>query len=215
MLRKMRSYRPSGAMLVALLALFLSLGGLSYAGQIVNLLDGHQIKKGTIEADRLSTKARAALRGRTGPRGPRGATGNPGPQGATGARGAPGAAGAAGPAGTAVAYARIIVASGTVRLNDSKNISQAQVSAVTSNPGVVCFHDLGFTVKSMVASPVGVYGQATNNRTFVSVGPNALGQGCPSSSPANFNTEAFVTAYDVSPLSGPREFPYDIEVWFQ
>jgi hypothetical protein len=80
---------------------------------------------------------------------------------------------------------------------------------------VVCFHDLGFTVNSMVASPIGVYGQATNNRAFVSVGPNALAQGCPSSTPSTFNTEAFVTAYDVSPLGGPREFPYDIEVWFQ
>src|ERR1700722_20037255 len=209
MFRKMRSYRPSGAMLVALLALFLSLGGLGYAGQVVNLIDGHQIKKGTIEADRLSKKARATLKGRSGPRGPRGAKGSPG------ARGATGAGGAAGPAGTAVAYARIIVASGTVRLADSKNISQSQVSAATSNAGIVCFHDLGFTVKSMVASPVAVYGQATNNRAFVSVGPNATATGCPSSTPASFNTEAFVSAYDVSPLQGPREFPYDIEVWFQ
>jgi Collagen triple helix repeat (20 copies) len=212
MFRKMRSYRPSGAMLVALLALFLSLGGLGYAGQVVNLLDGHQIKKGTIEADRLSNKARAALRGRSGPRGLRGAKGDPGPQGATGTRGAPGAAGAP---GTAVAYARITVTNGSVTLKESKNLSQSQVSAATSNPGVVCFHDLGFTVNSMVASPVGVYGQATNNRTFVSVGPHALAQGCPPSSPATFNTEAFVTAYDASPLTGPREFPYDIEVWFQ
>jgi hypothetical protein len=210
MFRKMRSYGPPGAMLVALLALFLSLGGLGYAGQIVNLLDGHQIKKGTIEADRLSNKARAALRGRTGPRGLRGAKGDPGPQGQPGARGAPGAAGAA---GTAVAYARVTVASGSVTVKESKNLSQSQVSAAASNP--VCFHDLGFTVSSMVASPVAVYGQATNNRTFISVGPRALAQGCPSSSPAAFNTEAFVTAYDASPLNGSREIPYDIEVWFQ
>jgi len=199
-------------MLVARLALFLSRGGMSYAGQIVTLLDGHQIKKGTIEADRLSKKARASLRGRAGPRGPRGATGNPGP---AGARGAPGGTGAAGTAGTAVAYARIIVASGMVRVEDTKNISQSQVSVATGNPGVVCFHDLGFTVKSMVASPVAAYGQATNNRAFVSVGPNALATGCPSSTPATFNTEATVSAYDVSPAGGPREFPYDIEVWFQ
>src|ERR1700729_3373570 len=109
MFRKMRSYRPSGAMLVALLALFLSLGGLGYAGQVVNLIDGHQIKKGSIEADRLSKQARGTLKGRTGSRGARGAKGNAGPQGAAGARGAPGATGGAGPAGTAVAYARIIV----------------------------------------------------------------------------------------------------------
>jgi len=212
MFRRMWSYRPSAAMLVALLALFLSLGGLGYAGQIVNLLDGHQIKKGTIEVDRLSKQARLALRGRTGPRGLRGAQGNPGPQGPAGTRGAPGATGGA---GTAVAYARITVASGSVTLSDSKNLSQSQVSAATSNPGVICFHDLGFTVKNMIASPVAVYGSATNNRTFISVGPNAMATGCPSSTPATFNTEAFVSAYDVSPLGGPREFPYDIEVWFQ
>ncbi len=218
MFKKLGSYRPSGAMSVALLALFFALGGPGYARQVIHLLDGHQIKKGSIEADRLSKKAQAALRSRTGPRGSTGKQGPRGYSGSTGAqgpRGDSGSPGAPGPAGSAVAYARVSMSSGSVTLTESKNISQSQVSAAASNPGVICFHDLGFAVKSMVASPLGVYGQATNNRTFVSVGPKATATGCPTSSPADFNTEAFVTAYDASTIGGPREFPYDIEVWFQ
>src|SRR5437763_695665 len=108
MFARIRSYRVSGAMVVALVALFISLGGLGYARQIVHLIDGHQIKKGSIEADRLSKKARSALRGQTGPRGRQGVQGGRGDQGPKGTTGGPG------PAGTAVAYARVIVASGTV-----------------------------------------------------------------------------------------------------
>jgi hypothetical protein len=207
MFGRIRSYRVSGAMVVALVALFVSLGGLGYAKQIVHLIDGSQIKKGTIEADRLTKKARSTLRGQTGPRGPGG-----GPRGPRGDQGPPGPRGAPGPAGSVVAYARVIMASGTVRLTESRNISQSQVSLSPGNPGVVCFHNLGFTVKSMVASPVGVYGSATNNRTFVSVIPNSYAPGCPH---ANYSNEAFVTAWDVSPVALQGGYLYDVEVWFQ
>jgi hypothetical protein len=206
MFRRIRSCRISGAMVVALAALFVSLGGLGYAKQIANLIDGHQIKKGSIEADRLSKKARSSLRGQTGSRGRQGNQGAQGPKGSTGTQG---------PAGSAVAYAKVTMTSGSVTLTASKNISQSQVSAATSNPGVVCFHNLNFTVKNMVASPVAVYGFATYNRVFVSVGPNSTASGCPSGTPP-FNNEAFVTAYDASTFnSGPREFPYTVDVWFQ
>jgi hypothetical protein len=75
-MRRVRSYRPSAALVVALLALFFSVGGAGLARQVIHLIDGHQIRKGTIEADRLTKRARAALKGA---RGPRGQQGPPGP----------------------------------------------------------------------------------------------------------------------------------------
>ena len=147
--------------------------------------------------------------------GPQGSQGQPGIQGAQGQPGIQGAPGSMGSAGTAVAYARVSVGSGTVALAYSKNISQSQVAAAKSNPGVVCFHDLGFKVKNVVASPVAVYGLAEDNRAYVSVGPNAVAAGCPSSTPASFENVAFVSAYDASLITGPGPFTSDINVWFE
>lgn len=118
-------------------------------------------------------------------------------------------------AGSAVAYARVTISGGVVTMAASKNISQAQVTAATSNSGIVCFHDLGFTVKNMIATPVAVYGLATDNRAFVSVGPNSVASGCPSSTPPSFDNVAFVSAYDASSITGPGPFIYDVDVWFQ
>ena len=74
-MRGVRSYRPSAALVVALLALFFSVGGAGYANQVIHLIDGHQIKKGTIDANRLTERARAALKGVMGPRGQQGPPG--------------------------------------------------------------------------------------------------------------------------------------------
>jgi hypothetical protein len=88
MFARFRPHRPSAPFLLALLALFCSLGGLGYAKQIAGLIDGHQIKKGTIEANRLSKAAQAALKGKTGPPGAQGPKGDAGPVGpSTGAAG--------------------------------------------------------------------------------------------------------------------------------
>ena len=62
------------------------------------LISGKNIKKGSIQADRLSAKARRALKGAKGPTGPTGAAGAPGAAGKPGEPGAPGPTGPAGPA---------------------------------------------------------------------------------------------------------------------
>lgn len=82
---------------VALLALFLALGGTSYAA--ANLIDGSQIKPNSIPKIRLTRGALASLHGAKGARGIPGAEGPQGPPGATGLPGSPGAKGDRGPAG--------------------------------------------------------------------------------------------------------------------
>jgi hypothetical protein len=93
---------------LALLALFLALGGTSFAA--ARYIDGLQIRPSSIPKNRLTRSAIAELRGAkgprgiagpAGPRGPRGATGAQGPAGAQGVPGVPGAQGLRGPTGPA------------------------------------------------------------------------------------------------------------------
>ena len=51
--------RPSPAMVVALIALLMSMGGTATAAKV--LIDGKNIKKGTIAASKLTKKARSQL----------------------------------------------------------------------------------------------------------------------------------------------------------
>ncbi len=76
----------------------LALGAAATAGA-ASLIDGSRIKDGTIEAKKLSKKARATLKGARGPRGLRGLTGTTGAQGPAGAGGPQGPAGPGGSAG--------------------------------------------------------------------------------------------------------------------
>jgi hypothetical protein len=83
-----RLMRISPAMVVAMLALAVALGGVSTAAQIA-----------TPQASEAKKKPKKVLRGPRGKRGPRGLRGLPGPKGDKGDKGDTGAAGAAGAAG--------------------------------------------------------------------------------------------------------------------
>jgi len=83
-------FKPS--MIIACLALFISLAGGAYAGA-QSLIGSKQIKDHSIQYVDLSKKAAAKLRGQ---RGPRGYQGEQGYMGLPGAPGTPGAAGAPG-----------------------------------------------------------------------------------------------------------------------
>ena len=103
----MRSRKPSPAMLVALLALFVALGGSSYAALTLprGSVGGKQLKKNAVTSPKvkrgslLLSDFRASQRSRL-----RGAQGIPGQQGAQGAQGEKGDRGLA---GTARAYALV------------------------------------------------------------------------------------------------------------
>jgi hypothetical protein len=194
-----RSRTSMAALVIALIALFVALDGPGYAQKLVQSIDGHEIKTGTIDANRLSKSARRALTGKAGPRGPRG---QQGPQGAGGSDGQP---------GTAVAYARINVLGGSVTLDASKNITQDQVSVASGHPGIVCFHDLNFTVHSMVATPEAVSVDPTQQRVFVAVGPNRTADGCPPAS-LPFDHDAILSAWDATTAKPDIQ---EILVWFQ
>lgn len=80
------------ANVTATLALFVALGGTSYAAITLpaNSVSTKQIKKGAVTLNRLSSGARAALKGQTGARGPQGPQGPAGPSGASSTTGPPG-----------------------------------------------------------------------------------------------------------------------------
>jgi hypothetical protein len=99
---RFRRYRPSGSMLVALLALVMATTGSAVAA---SLITSAQIKNGTIQTTDISKKAQKALKGKRGAIGPQGAQGPQGAKGDTGAAGAAGAKGDKGDTGPATGAA--------------------------------------------------------------------------------------------------------------
>jgi hypothetical protein len=155
MFRFLRIPRPSPAMMVALIALFVSATGFAVAAS----------PGGTGMIHACYSKQGGALRaifgGKKCPRGTRalswnqagvkGATGPVGARGATGGRGAPGAN------GTATAFARV-AADGTLEPGDSgrqnKNVIASNVEHdATTGAGHYCFGGLPFGVASAMVSP--------------------------------------------------------------
>jgi hypothetical protein len=90
-----RLRRPSPALVVALIALFVALGGTTYAATSLpeNSVGTAQIKNGAVTKEKIAKNTRASLRGS---RGARGATGQPGANGIDGRNGSNGTNGANG-----------------------------------------------------------------------------------------------------------------------
>ncbi len=83
---------PSPAMIVACIALVVSLGGASYAAVALpkNSVGSQQLRKASVKPSKVAPRTVALFKGQTGP---------PGPKGETGAQGDPGAQGETGPPG--------------------------------------------------------------------------------------------------------------------
>jgi hypothetical protein len=136
MLRRSASYIKRHHL--ALFALFLALGGTSFAASNAllprNSVGTQQVINGSLQTNDLSNKARKALKGDGGPRGPAGVQGAPGATGAQGLQGAPGATGAQGlqgaPGQSATKLFVAMDAGGTLTKNSGAT------SAARANAGV-------------------------------------------------------------------------------
>jgi hypothetical protein len=102
---------------IALLALFLALGGTTYAASTAlvgkNSVASPQVVNGSLQTKDLSKKARKALKGNRGLRGLPGAPGTPGAKGDKGDPGANGANGANGATSVVIRTATVSIATGT------------------------------------------------------------------------------------------------------
>lgn len=141
---------------IGMLALFLALGGTTYAASTAligkNTVASPQVVNGSLQTKDLSKKARAALKGN---RGLRGLTGAPGAKGATGAQGVQGVKGDAGVDGTARAYAEVDSTTPSFVTARTKNFT-----AVTRpGTGTYCLTATGIdarTVASVAAVDYGI-----------------------------------------------------------
>ena len=90
-------------MVVACAALFIALGGVTYAAMVlpVNSVGTLQLRANAVTSPKVKDRSLKALDFAAGelPPGPAGVSGSPGPQGAVGAAGMPGPSGAQGPVG--------------------------------------------------------------------------------------------------------------------
>ena len=166
--------RLSPAMVIAVVALFVALGGTSLAAAklLPDSVGSPQVINGSLQTVDLSTKAKKALKGNTGPQGAPGAAGQTGatgaqgapgaagqtgavgpagatgPQGAPGPQGTPGTQGAPGAAGTARAYGRV---SPTGALSRSKNV--ATVTSAGAGTFCITLDGIDPTQTVLVATP--------------------------------------------------------------
>jgi hypothetical protein len=164
-------HRPSPALAVALLALFIALGGTGFAAT-------HFQKPGSVNA-KAAKKTNRGPRGFRGFKGPRGPAGPKGPAGSAGAAGAPGAAG---PAGSALAYARVV--NGVLDAANSKNVTVTQAMATGTCLDVTTTqapHNVVAMIDNSGANP------ATTS-VAGSVNPAAVGPNCPAGSDAVITT---------------------------
>jgi hypothetical protein len=135
------------ANVVATIAVFIALGGSSYAALKLpknsvgsdqlkpNSITSAKVKGGSLGTTDLKASARSFLRGQRGPRGVQGPQGTAGKTGKTGARGRTGPAGAA---GSARAYATVVADLGQPPIFTANVPNLAFGSVARTSTGVYC-----------------------------------------------------------------------------
>ena len=152
----------SYANVVATIALFMALGGVSYAALTIT---GKNIKDSSVTGKDVKNKSlgkkdfKGSVRGAKGAKGDPGSPGAPGAKGDSGSPGAPGAKGDAGAPGTpgapgsALSFARIDGPTATVEFGEAKNLTNANVVRGTGfATGVFCFGGISPTPKNVIVS---------------------------------------------------------------
>ena len=157
----MRLRRPSPATAISSLALFVALGGTSYAVTQLpkDSVTSRQVKDRSLAAKDFKRgqlpRGKAGKTGKTGAAGARGAAGVTGAMGATGTAGAAGATGPQGPTGQSYAasatFAQASPGSGTQLLNQPLAVQAGNLAVVASfvatgsNADVTCTVAVGST----------------------------------------------------------------------
>jgi hypothetical protein len=162
--------RLTYANVIASLALFIALGGGSYAALQIpknsvgtpqlkrNAVTSPKVKPGSLRVSDFNASQRSQLRGPAGPEGPRGATGPEGlhgPRGATGPEGPAGPRGATGPEGPPAPrfWAEVRDVGPSLQIvNQSGFISLSQ-----TEPGVILLnlsHNLNMSGCTAIATPI-------------------------------------------------------------
>ncbi len=143
MLSRLRAHLTY-ANVVATIAVFIALGGSSYAALKLpknsvgseqlkrNSITSAKVKGGSLNTTDLKTSARSFLRGGRGPRGAQG------PQGTTGKTGAKGSTGPRGAAGSARAYASVVADNGQLPIFTANVPNLAFGSVARTSTGVYC-----------------------------------------------------------------------------
>jgi hypothetical protein len=194
---------------IALIALFVALGGSSYAAITLarNSVGAKQIKAGAVRSSEVKDGSLLRKDFKSGqlPAGPQG------PQGLQGPAGTPGAAGAPGAPGTATAFARI-AADGTLEPGTSNGVAQFkgvdQTDVQHAAAGTYCFGSLGFDIASAMVSADNA-GAATTTDQIASVAiqrGNTLGT-CDAD-----HQQARVNVFDVSDT---RLVDARFTIWFE
>lgn len=168
MFARLRKELGSPAMIVALVALSVALGGTSYAALTItgkqvknNSLTGADIKNGSIAAADLSAAARKSLAGAAGPAGPAGAAGTAGANGVNGTNGADGATGANGADGSALAFARVYGSTGNCAVDAAKNVSSTCTQTTTGQYSITVTGGVNLTGRTGLCGQVGNGGVPT------------------------------------------------------
>lgn len=199
--------RLTYANVIATIALFLALGGVSYAASQAlpdNSVGTRQLKNAAVTPKKLSKSARAGM---VGPKGARGAQGVPGEPGPAGPQGERGAQGDAGPRGTALAWATVDSA-GKLIASQSQGISSSQVSR--NGTGIYCFSSIPAAATSAVATAYTAGFEAASSYAVAAIGFARQGQspgwtGCLAAS-----APVRVTTFGASSIAD-REFT----IWFE
>jgi hypothetical protein len=154
---------------IALLALFLALGGTTWAASSAligrNTVASPQVVNGSLQTKDLSAKARKALKGNRGLRGLRGL------QGAKGATGAQGVQGVQGPAGP---FPDSLASGKTLRGAWSLGSDQAASAGSYDNSTISFLYKLA-TAPTVVKIPVGGPNPDATHCTGTVVAPEAAG----------------------------------------
>jgi hypothetical protein len=160
-MRRLARYRPSPALVVAIVAFVVACAGTATAARVL-IRDSSEVARGAINSGDLANgkgvnlrdltpRTRVELRGSRGPEGDQGSRGAQGPQGPRGLQGEPGADGED---GSAIAFA-YVNADGSLDDSKSKGVASVAISPTfpdtSGDNGVYCF-DLLPAARNAVAS---------------------------------------------------------------